>query len=55
MWRKWEEGLNGHQAKQVSPGARILCTVTMKLSPVRMEEKPTVNTANTANTTALLE
>ena len=26
------------------PGARSLCTVTMKLRPVRMVEKPATNT-----------
>ena len=29
---------------QVSPGARIVWIVTMKLSPVRIEEKPEIKT-----------
>ena len=29
---------------QLRPGARRVCTVTMKLRPVRMEEKPRMNT-----------
>ena len=28
---------------QFSPGARRVCTVTMKLTPVRMELNPTMN------------
>ena len=33
------------------PGARSRWTVTMKLRPVRMEEKPEMNTAVIARTT----
>ena len=31
---------------QVIPGARILCTVTIKFMPVRMEENPSIKTPN---------
>ena len=37
------------------PGARSVCTVTMKFSPVRMDEKPTMNTPVSATATQLLE
>src|ERR1700747_2286139 len=40
---------------QVMPGARIVCTVTIKFKPVRMEEKPLMNTPRTAGGTAELE
>ena len=36
---------------QCMPGARIVCTVTTKLSPVRMDEKPTTMTPISAGTT----
>ena len=36
---------------QPMPGARMVCRVTMKFRPVRMEEKPTMNTPATAATT----
>ena len=38
---------------QVTPGARILCTVTTKFSPVRMELKPAMNTPSVAMMTAV--
>ena len=38
---------------QVSPGARILWTVTMKLSPVRIEEKPAMKMPIAAISTLL--
>ncbi len=37
------------------PGARILCTVTMKFSPVRMDENPAMNTPTAAVMTKVLE
>ncbi len=37
------------------PGARIVCTVTMKFSPVRIEEKPTMNTPTSTRITWELE
>ena len=40
---------------QVMPGARMVCTVTMKFKPVRMEEKPLMKTPRTAGVTAELE
>ena len=40
---------------QVMPGARMVCTVTTKFSPVRMEEKPTMMTPMSAGTTQVLE
>ena len=40
---------------QVMPGARILWMVTMKFSPVRMEENPAINAAMPARITLLLE
>ena len=40
---------------QVIPGARMVCTVTMKLRPVRMDEKPAMKTATAAGTTMVLE
>ncbi len=33
------------------PGARIRCVVTMKLSPVRIDEKPTMKTPSVVETT----
>ena len=35
------------------PGARIVCTVTMKLRPVRIEEKPATKMPIAASTTLL--
>ena len=37
------------------PGARIVWIVTMKFSPVRIDEKPVINTAVAAGTTIVLE
>ncbi len=37
------------------PGARSLCTVTMKLRPVRIDEKPTTNTPASRQHHVLLE
>ena len=39
---------------QVMPGARSLWMVTMKLSPVKIEEKPRMNTPNVAAMTEVL-
>ena len=39
----------------VIPGARIVWIVTMKLSPVRIEENPVMNTAVAAGTTIVFE
>ena len=36
---------------QVMPGARMVWTVTMKFSPVRIDEKPTMMTPTSANDT----
>ena len=46
---------NSGRRNQVSPGARILWVVTMKLMPVRIDEKPTMNTPVAAASTAPLE
>ena len=43
------------QAKPRHAGARILWIVTMKLSPVRIEEKPVIKTPTTVRTTWVLE
>ena len=40
---------------QCMPGARIVCTVTTKLSPVRIDEKPTMITPISAGMTQVLE
>ena len=40
---------------QVIPGARMRWTVTMKLSPVRIDEKPTMKTPAAAAITWVLE
>ena len=37
------------------PGARILWIVTIKFSPVRIEEKPVIKTPTTVSTTWVLE
>ena len=39
----------------VIPGARMRCTVTMKLRPVRIEENPTMKTPAAASTTCVFE
>jgi len=36
------------QAEPSHAGARMVCTVTMKFKPVRMEEKPLMKTPRTA-------
>ena len=33
---------NSGRRNQVIPGARIVCTVTIKLSPVRIDENPLI-------------
>jgi hypothetical protein len=38
---------------QLSPGARILWIVTMKLSPVRIDEKPAMKMPTAATATLL--
>src|ERR1039458_6483616 len=40
---------------QVMPGARMVWTVTMKLSPVRMEEKPAMKMPSAVAITQVLE
>ena len=37
------------------PGARMRCTVTMKLSPVRMDEKPAMKMPSAVAITQVLE
>ena len=37
------------------PGARMRCTVTMKLRPVRIEEKPAMKTPSAAVSTRLFD
>jgi hypothetical protein len=37
------------------PGARMVCTVTMKFRPVRIDEKPTTSTPTSAVTTCEFE
>ncbi len=46
---------NSGRRNQVIPGARILCTVTMKFKPVRIDENPTMNTPRAVRITLLLE
>jgi hypothetical protein len=41
--------------RQCMPGARSLWIVTMKLSPVRIDENPRMNTARVIDTTDELE
>ena len=36
---------NSGMSNQPMPGARSLCTVAMKLMPVKIDEKPRMNTA----------
>ena len=52
-------GVNGPekegQPEPRQPGARILWMVTTKLSPVRMEEKPAINTPSAAEITLVFE
>ncbi len=40
---------------QVIPAMRSVCTVTMKLRPVKIEENPVMNTPITTNITLVLE
>ena len=42
---------NNGMRNQVMPGARSLCVVTTKFSPVRIEEKPTTMTPSIASMT----
>jgi len=44
-------GIRNH----VRPGARMRCTVTMKLKPVRMDEKPAMNTPSAASVTFVFD
>ena len=39
----------------VMPGARILCTVAMMFKPVRIDEKPRMNTPVPASSTLVCE
>ena len=50
----WAQMNNGKR-NQVIPGARILWTVVRKLTPVRMEEKPLMNTPIKATETNPVE
>ena len=47
--------MNSGSRNQVMPGARIVCIVTMKFSPVRIDEKPAMKTPTAAGTTWSLE
>src|SRR3546814_5169404 len=42
---------NSGRRNQPSPGARSVCTLTMKLIAVKIDEKPTTNTPQTASIT----
>src|SRR6185437_774021 len=46
---------NSGSLNQVMPGIRNLCVVTMKLSPVRIVEKPVTNTPTATRITLVLE
>ena len=46
---------NSGSRNQVIPGARSLWMVTMKFSPVRIDEKPAMNTPTAASITWVLE
>jgi len=46
---------NSGRRNQVMPGARSICTVVMKLTPVAMLENPATNTPAAAAMTWLLE
>ncbi len=37
------------------PGARIRCVVTMKFSPVRIDENPVMNAPSVTSTTCVCE
>jgi len=39
---------------QVSPGARMRCTVTTKLSPVRIDANPEMNTPSATGMTCVV-
>ena len=54
-WSRTCAQTNSGSRNQVIPGARILWIVTMKFSPVRIDEKPVMNTAIAAGTTIVLE
>ena len=45
--RRWSKcpSTNSGISNQPMPGARSLCTVAMKLMPVKIDEKPSTNTA----------
>jgi hypothetical protein len=43
--------MNSGRRSQVSPGACIIWTVTMKFRPVRIEEKPAMKTPTIVGTT----
>ncbi len=46
---------NSGSRNHVMPGARMRCTVTMKLRPVRIDEKPVTNTPIAAVVTAVCD
>ena len=46
---------NSGRRNQVIPGARIVWIVTMKFSPVRIDENPVMKTAVAAGTTIVFE
>ena len=46
---------NSGRRNQVRPGARMRWIVTMKLSPVRIEEKPTMNAPKVVPNTCMFE
>ena len=47
--------MNSGRRNQVIPGARIRWIVTMKLSPVRIDEKPVMNTPRPVSTTCVFD
>ena len=47
--------MNSGSRNQVSPGARSLWIVTMKLSPVSIDENPAMNTPVTTAITCVFE
>jgi hypothetical protein len=46
---------NSGRRNQVIPGARIVCTVTMKFKPVRIEENPLIKIPSPTAITYVLE
>ena len=48
-------GTQPSQRHHVRPGARSVCTLTMKFSPVRIDENPSTSTPHSAATTCELE